>query len=148
MIERDKTVTDTSLQLIALIKYEFVQAMKINESAKLISKKELEEKLEQTQSSTAKMLTVFQLMNSDLSYSKSIELLCEWINNNELLVKSVENMFEEKTFIEFYDELTSEDLESIKEIHDDIIDSMNITFKKEMLNSLIEKAKIAEKEDQ
>lgn len=148
MIERDKTVTDTSLQLIALIKYEFVQAMKINESAKLISKKELEEKLEQTQSSTAKMLTVFQLMNSDLSYSKSIELLCEWINNNELLVKSVENMFEEKTFIEFYDELTSEDLESIKEIHDDIIDSMNITFKKEMLNSLIEKAKIVEKEDQ
>lgn len=148
MIERDKTVTDTSLQLIALIKYEFVQTMKINESAKLISKKELEEKLEQTQSSTAKMLTVFQLMNSDLSYSKSIELLCEWINNNELLVKSVENMFEEKTFIEFYDELTSEDLESIKEIHDDIIDSMNITFKKEMLNSLIEEAKIAEKEDQ
>lgn len=148
MIERNKTVTDTSLQLIALIKYEFVKTIEINENAKLFSKKELKESIEQTESSTAKMLSVFQLMNSDLSYSKSIELLCEWINNNELLVKSVEKMFAEKTFVTFSNKLTSDDLKSIKEIHDEIICSMNITFKKEMLDSLIDKAREAEKEDQ
>lgn len=148
MIERNKTVTDTSLQLIALIKYEFVKTIEINENAKLFSKKELKESIEQTESSTAKMLSVFQLMNSDLSYSKSIELLCEWINNNELLVKSVEKMFAEKTFVTFSSKLTSDDLKSIKEIHDEIICSMNITFKKEMLDSLIDKAREAEKEDQ
>lgn len=146
MIERDKTVTDTSLELIALIKYQFVRTMEMNENAKQSSNQELEEKIEETNCSTAKMLAVFQLMNSDLSYSKSIKLLCEWINNNELLVNSVEKMFADKFFIEFSKMLTGEDLKNIKEVHDDIIRSMKITFKKEILDFLIDKAKEAEEE--
>lgn len=146
MIERDKTVTDTSLELIALIKYQFVRTMEMNENAKQSSNQELEEKIEETNCSTAKMLAVFQLMNSDLSYSKSIKLLCEWINNNELLVNSVEKMFADKFFIEFSKMLTGEDSENIKEVHDDIIRSMKITFKKEILDFLIDKAKEAEEE--
>lgn len=147
MIKRDKVITEESLEIVALIKYQFAKIIELNESTGLLDKEERKEELEGTETNTAKLLAVFQLMNSDLSYSKSIELLCEWINSNELLVKSVEKMFKERTYFAISDGLNSDSLKDIKDVHNEIINSMGITFKKEMLNSLIEKAKKAEEED-
>lgn len=147
MIERNKVINENSLEVVALIKYQFAKIIELNESTGLLDKEERKEELEETETNTAKLLAVFQLMNSDLSYSKSIELLCEWINSNELLVKSVEKMFKERTYFAIYDGLNSDSLKDIKDVHNEIINSMGITFKKEMLNSLIEKAKKAEEGD-